>query len=502
MKDRHSDDLSNLSQLRARKVNLEQEIKALAAKEELTEAEEKRFEPALKEYEVAKAELTLATSSSRSAIAGDPNVKSSPGADNVPGQINRRSPFESTDRAPSQRVGAAMRAVEQVCETAEKYMGGRADIAASVRSTMEGHPQAADTVLARSDPAYTTAFAKLLAFGDPGRALASFTDEERAAFARVEQEQRAANEGTGSAGGFGVPILIDPAIMLLGAGATNPFRQLAKTVTGISDIWKGVATAGITAAWTAEGAVVADNTPVLTQPSIPAYKASSFVPYTIELEADYETFVEQVAMLFLDARNILETNAFSVGTGSGQPYGLQTRLLSNTFSQVVSTTHGMVGVNDVYSTFQSLEPRYRPNSVWLGSAVTQNQIRAAGNDLLGQIGGAGYAAGSSLMPISADGVQMLLLGKKYYESSGFADLPTNTTASAAYLTVTDLSKSYIIFDRMNSGTVELVQHLFDTSTGRPIGQRGAYFYWRAGADTTNSTGVGATGAKTLLNKTS
>lgn len=356
--------------------------------------------------------------------------------------------------------------------------------------------------MARSDPAYIGAFAKLVAIGDPGRAWASMDDDERAAFGRVEQEHRAANEGTGSAGGFGVPILIDPAIILLGTGSVNPFRHLAKTVTGISDIWNGVASTGITANWTAEGAAVADGTPTLTQPWIPAYKAAEWVPFSMELEADYATFIEQVTMIFIDAQNVLETTAFSIGTGSGQPFGIQTRLLSNTFSQVVSTTHGTIGTVDVYGLFAALEPRYRPNAVWLGSAVTQNAIRQSGDDRLGQLPGAGYSAGSTILPVAADGVNMMLLGHPYHESSGFADLPTNSTASAAYLTVTDFSKSYIIFDGLNSGQVELVPHLFDQATGRPTGQRGVWYSWRVGADTTNSTNVGATGAKTLMNKTS
>ena len=65
------------------------------------------------------------------------------------------------------------------------------------------------------------------------------------------------------------------------------------------------------------------------------------------------------------------------------------------------------------NTFAALPPRYRPNSVWLGSAVTQNAIRQSGDDRLGQLSGAGYAAGSSLMPVAADGVSMLLLVHKY-----------------------------------------------------------------------------------------
>jgi len=106
------------------------------------------------------------------------------------------------------------------------------------------------------------------------------------------------------------------------------------------------------------------------------------------------------------------------------------------------------------------------------------------------------------MPVAADGVNMMLLGHPYRESSGFVDLPTNSTATAAYLTVTDLSRSYIIFDRLNSGAVELVPHLFDQSTARPLGQRGAWYSWRVGGDLTNSSGTGETGARTLMNKTS
>jgi HK97 family phage major capsid protein len=480
-------------------------VRTLSEKDDLTSAELTRFEHSLDDLERVNAEVTLATSAARAALAGDSSIRGAAGADSAPGQwhqSDRRAAWESTSREPSQLVGNAMRGIELNCEMAERATGRRSDIAPSVRSTLERHPQAADCVIARSDPAYASAFAKLLHVGDPGRAAMSMTDEERLAFARVEAEHRAANEGTGSAGGYGVPVLIDPSIVLLGSGAINPFRSLAKTVTGVSNIWKGVSSVGITAAWTAEAAVVADGTPALQQPSITAYKGTGFVPFSVEIEQDYETFSAQLVTLFVDAREVLETTAFSVGTGTGQPWGIQTRLLNNTYSQITSVTHGTVGLVDIHSTFAALPPRYRPNSVWLGSAVTQNSIRAAGDDRLGQLPGAGYSVGAGLMPVSADGVTMNLLGKHYYESSGFADLPVNTTASAAYLTITDLQKSYVIFDRMNSAQVELVSHLVDPSTGRPTGQRGALYYWRVGADVTNSSGVGATGAMTLLNKTS
>jgi predicted phage gp36 major capsid-like protein len=96
---------------------------------------------------------------------------------------------------------------------------------------------------------------------------------------------------------------------------------------------------------------------------------------------------------------------------------------------------------------------------------------------------------------------MNLLGHKFYETSGFADMPINTTATAAYLTVTDLAKSYIIFDRMNSAQVELIPFMFDQATARPNGQRGAWYSWRVGGDMTNSGTTGENGARVLLNKT-
>jgi HK97 family phage major capsid protein len=395
-----------------------------------------------------------------------------------------------------------MRGIELGCEMRERATGSRVDINPSLRGTLERHPQAADNVIARSDPNYASAFAKLCFIGDPGRALMSMTEEERDAFARVEVENRAANEGTGSAGGYGVPVVIDPSIILLGSGSINPFRALSKTVTGVTNIWKGVSSPGVTAAWTAEAAVVADDTTNLQQPSITAFKGTAFVPFSVEIEQDYVTFTEQLVTLFVDSQAILETAAFSTGSGSGQPYGIQTRLLSNAACQVTSTTHGTIGLVDVHNLFAALPPRYRPNSVWLGSAVTQNAIRAAGDDRLGQLPGAGYSVGAGLMPMSADGVTMQLLGHPFHESSGFADLPVGTTASAAYLTVTDLQKSFIIFDRVGSAQVELVQHLIDPTTARPTGQRGLLYYWRVGSDLSNASGTGQTGAMTLLNKTS
>jgi hypothetical protein len=44
-------------------------------------------------------------------------------------------------------------------------------------------------------------------------------------------EERALAEGTGSAGGFAIPITIDPSVILTGSGALNPVREVSRVLT-------------------------------------------------------------------------------------------------------------------------------------------------------------------------------------------------------------------------------------------------------------------------------
>ena len=52
--------------------------------------------------------------------------------------------------------------------------------------------------------------------------------------------------GTGSAGGFAIPFVLDPSIMLTSTGALNPVRQVARqvTISGARE-WRGVASDGV-----------------------------------------------------------------------------------------------------------------------------------------------------------------------------------------------------------------------------------------------------------------
>src|SRR5947208_2812794 len=67
-----------------------------------------------------------------------------------------------------------------------------------------------------------------------------------------EAERAALNEGSTTQGGFLVPPFLDPTIILTNVGTTNPFRSISTVKSIMTQTWKGVTSAGVTAEWTAE----------------------------------------------------------------------------------------------------------------------------------------------------------------------------------------------------------------------------------------------------------
>jgi len=297
------------------------------------------------------------------------------------------------------------------------------------------------------------------------------TDQERAAMTRVASaETRAAAVSPDSAGGYAIPQLLDPAIKVLNAGSTNPIRNLARIVTGIGDTWQGISSAGITASWDGEAAAVSDDTPTLAQPTITAYKAQAFIPYSVEIEGDWVEMAREMARLILDGKDRLESAAFATGSGSGQPYGILTRLDANTNAEVVVTTDGSFGAVDVLKVFAQLPARFRSNASWVMSLDALNEVRSFSNST---------ALGAQVVNLQSD-YAFQLLGRPVYEASDFPNF-TGTTGAANICVVGDFS-NFVIFDRVGSARVELVPHLFDVTNNRPTGQRGLYSFWRTGSD--------------------
>jgi HK97 family phage major capsid protein len=187
------------------------------------------------------------------------------------------------------------------------------------------------------DPAYNHAFGKTVA--DPTTGHLRFTPEEVAAVQRVGSVEvtRAMAIGTGSTGGFAVPFELDLTILLTSNGALNPIRQLARVITVSTDQWKGLSSAGVTAAYQAEAAAVTDASPTLAQPVIDCAMWRCFVPFSIELGQDWGTLQGELTRLISDARDVLDATQFLTGSGTDSPAGVLTGL---TTSQRVQTAGG------------------------------------------------------------------------------------------------------------------------------------------------------------------
>ena len=337
-----------------------------------------------------------------------------------------------------------------------------------------------DTVLQKmailtGSPAYRSAFETILEH--PGDFHARFTPEESEAYRAGADLHRAALSETNANGGYAIPFLLDPTVVLTNAGAASPFREAATIKQGTSNAWHGINSAGVTAEWKSEGAAAADASPTIAQPVINAYLADAFVFGSYEVFGD-TNLAGELPMLIADAKNRLEAAGFVTGSGSAQPYGVITRTTAITASRVSATTGGTFGTAsavDVFNTEAAVPARFRPKASFVANWATYTIIRQQSP----------LAAGSNFWVTMSDGMPDKLLSHRAYEATAMAS--TITTGSNILL-CGDLSQ-YYIYDRIGMN-LEYIPNMFDTSTGRPTGQRGWMAWWRVGGDVI-STGAEA-----------
>jgi len=165
----------------------------------------------------------------------------------------------------------ALRALDSRDDTAHLADDQKTQVAKMLR----GDTLIARRILVTETEAYRTAWQKKVT--DPE---AELTDEERKAILRW-QEFRAMGEVTTTAGGFGIPVFIDPSIILTAQGSSNPFLSIARQVTVNTNVWKGVSSAGVSWAFQTEAAAATDNSPTLAQPTVTVHMARGFIPYSV-----------------------------------------------------------------------------------------------------------------------------------------------------------------------------------------------------------------------------
>ncbi|MGW5259683.1 phage major capsid protein [Microbispora sp. NPDC004025] len=320
-------------------------------------------------------------------------------------------------------------------------------------------------LLATENDAYRSAFMKASLHAHP-----VFTEEE----ARAVDEFRAMSGGTDAAGGFGIPVLIDPTIILTAQGSLNPFRRISRQVTITTDEWKGVSSAGVSWSYDAEGATVSDDSPTLAQPSVKVHMARGFIPYSIEVGMDYPGFADEMSTLLTEGYDELQAQSMAVGTGSNQPFGIITALDANTNVEVVVTTDGAFGGVDINKVWGALPDRWKQNATWVMNHDVGNEVATFGN-----------GNNLSFMTVDLTGVLETIRQRPVEFASYFPDF-TGTTNASNILVVGDF-RNYLIADRAGM-SLELVPHLFDVTNNRPTGQRGWFAWARHGANSINDNG--------------
>src|SRR5229473_2237040 len=132
--------------------------------------------------------------------------------------------------------------------------------------------------------------------------------------------QRAALSLTLANGGYLLPFILDPTIILTNASSANPWRRISNIKTTTSNTWNGVNSAGVTAAWLAEGTIVTDNTPTVANVVVTPQKAAAWVFGSYEVLEDTD-FGQQLPALLADAKDRLEES--QLATGNGTPPNVQ-----------------------------------------------------------------------------------------------------------------------------------------------------------------------------------
>lgn len=395
----------------------------------------------------------------------------------------RSNPFMHESDWRMQLRDRALRAVEisQFPSIVEDSPGGSERAKSHVERLLRRYDEdvqgevIARRILTTGAPAYKRAFAKTLSSLLRGVTNVYLSQDEQ----RAMESVRAMAALTGSAGGFAVPYTLDPTIIPTSNLSVNPYRAMCRVEQITVNEWRGVTSAGVTAAYAGEAAPASDNSPTLAQPNAIVQRAECFVPVSIELTQDWGAIQDELANLIQDAKDDLEAVQFSTGTGTAPaPQGLVTGASSTVTAAGVAS----FAVGDLYTLEQTLPPRFRPRAQFVANRAIYNKIRqfdTAGGASLWMPLPAPLAQGLSNNVPRGGNIGRALIEYPANECSGLASV---LTTGSKILVMGD-PRYYLIVDRVGMD-IEVIPHIFQTVTGAnpqnvvPLGQRGFFAFWR------------------------
>jgi len=387
-----------------------------------------------------------------------------------PAFIRQPDPVQPTDvrsMAPTQVRDASLRVIDA---TSDAIISPTRK--AAVQTLIETRTERTDgnaigqRLLLTENDAYRSAFLKTLRYG----ATAAWNAEE----SRAVDEYRAMSIGVDTAGGFGIPVLIDPTIIVTTGTTASPLLRAMRVETITNDVWRGVSAAGVAWSFDAEAAAVSDDTPATAQPTVTAHMARGYVPYSIEFGMDYPGAAMELGRLLEVGYDDLLALKLSQGTGTNEPWGIFVALDANTNDEVVVTTNAVFGAADIDKVWAALPEKWRARASWFMSVGYENAIR-------------GFGSGTATSRFTVDQTQegISLLNGRPVILSDYAPATATTTTARNLLTVGDFS-NYILAQRAGM-SVEVVQHVVDVTNNRPTGERALFAWARVGADSVLDT---------------
>ena len=215
----------------------------------------------------------------------------------------------------------------------------------------------------------------------------------------------------------------------------------------------------MTVSRSAEAAESSDNAPTLGQPVVKAERVQGFIPFSIELEQDWNTLLAEMTNLLTDAKDVEEATSFVTGTGvSPEANGILTTLGAG-----ANVTANTFTLGSLYSLQGALPARWRSNASFMASLDVYNAVRQFDT-----------AGGAALWTYLSDGLPDRLLGRPAFESSVMPD--ASIAINDKYLLYGDF-RQFLIVDRVGM-SVELVPHLLGANR-RPTGS--LWVVWRSAA---------------------
>lgn len=375
---------------------------------------------------------------------------------------------EQVQYGPVEQVrGAARTAIERMTDAPDHV---RSDLTSMLGRADNRAGSLARHMIAAGRDSYRSAFRKILA-GDSW----DLTELERRSVAHV----RAAGL-TDTLGGYAVPTVLDPTLILTGAhdGLTpNPVRELARVRPITGDNLNLTTTSGVTASYSSEAAESVDGAPTFGRLTLSPIRADVMIPFSVEIQGDYAAFESDMRRLMMVAKDDLEISKFVNGVGTTEPLGIVYDLYTNYSGQVqASSTANALVAADVYAVTHKIAERYQTRAGFLANRFIYDVIRqldtGGGASLWVQL-----AASTPGTLIGAPARQIASMDGTYGSGENYV------------LLYGDIAEAYTIVDRVGM-SVELIPHLLGATNNLPTGQRGLYAWWRNGAAIVNSEAIG------------